>query len=190
MKTSHWISSDLDFVPLHSSYRLWGPWFPNIIKNLLSFEKIRTLAHWARVQFFFFLCLLPLVQQWLNTKNTTLVSYFLDMSLHDGSGSTNSSLQVIELTLLDNPLKSVVIILLVNRYLSHFSFPTDFPWIWFDTALCKKPTLSAVIFLFTFLLLSSSLLLWPSYWLTLHEESVSAYLLANCQIGSLHGCVC
>lgn len=53
MKTSHWISSDLDFVPLHSSYRLWGPWFPNIIKNLLSFEKIRTLAHWARVHFFF-----------------------------------------------------------------------------------------------------------------------------------------
>ncbi len=52
VETSHWTSSNMDSVPLHSppdSGTLISKWK---CKNLLSSEK-RTLDHWATVQFFF-----------------------------------------------------------------------------------------------------------------------------------------
>ncbi len=73
VETSHWTSSNIDYVPFHSSTRLWDLDFQMKCKIDLKSEK-RTLDHWATVQFFFLLSpgkmllTMFLFQKWLGSS--------------------------------------------------------------------------------------------------------------------------
>ncbi len=122
-ETSHWTSSNMDSVPLHSSSR---PWFPNEKQNLLSSEK-GTLDHWATVQFFFSLAQVRCFWRCLWFRSG-LVALFLKKSERGDSWCTNSSFssllvklsQVFESALLDCILKLAVILVACAP------FPTQF----------------------------------------------------------------
>ncbi len=112
VETSHWTSSSLDSLPLHSSSR---PWFPNEKQNVLLSEKM-TLDHWATVQFVFSLAQVRCFWRcfWFMSG---LVALFLKMSERGDSWCTDSIFssllvklsQVFESALLDSILKLVVI---------------------------------------------------------------------------------
>ncbi len=131
-----------------------GPWFPNEIQNLLSSEK-RTLDHWATVQFFFSLgpgktpLTLSVVQEWLNKRNTTTVTKFLDTlcvvaldaltpaSVHS-LWSSPKFLNRFCLTILIRLWFSSVWIV-PSFLLPHFFLPLNFLLTCLDTALCEQP---------------------------------------------------
>ncbi len=103
-----------------------GPWFPNEMQNLLSFEK-RTLDYWATVQFFFSLAQVRCFWRCFCFRSG-LLAFFLKMSERGDSWCTDSSFssllvklsQVFESALLDSILKLVVIPVACAR------FPTQF----------------------------------------------------------------
>ncbi len=92
-----------------------GPWFPNEMQNLLSFEK-RTLDYWSTAQFFFSLAQVRCFW-WCFCFRSGLVALFLKMSERGDSWCTDSSFssllvklsQVFESALLDSILKLAVI---------------------------------------------------------------------------------
>ncbi len=108
VETSHWTSSNMDSVPLHSSSRLWD-------LDLLSSEKM-TLDRWATVQFFFSLAQVRCFWRYFCFRSG-LVALFLKTSERSDSWCTDSSFssllvklfQVFESDLLDSILKFVVI---------------------------------------------------------------------------------
>ncbi len=113
-ETSHWTSSNMDYVPLHSSSRL-QTLIPNEMQNLLSSEK-RTLEHWATVQFFFSTAQVRRFWRCLWFRSG-LVALFLKTSERGDSWCTDSNFssllvklsQVFESALLDCILKLAVI---------------------------------------------------------------------------------
>ncbi len=156
-----------------------GPWFPNEMQNLLSFEK-RTLDHWATVQFFFstaqvrcFWCCL-----WFRSG---LVALFLKTSERGDSWCTDSSFsplpvklsQVFESALLDCILKLAVIPVACAPFPTQILPSSTLHLICFDTALCKQPHLSVMTFCD----------------LPLFVEGVNVHILDRCQVSSLpHYC--
>ncbi len=115
VETSHWTSSNMDSVPLHSSSRLWDLDLQMKCKHLLSSEK-RALDHWATVQFFFSLAQVRCFWRCFCFRSG-LVALFLKMSERGDSWCTDSSFssllvklsRVFESTLLDSILKLAVI---------------------------------------------------------------------------------
>ncbi len=142
-ETSHWTSSSLDSVPLHSSSR---PWFPNEKQNLLLSEK-RTLDHWATVQLFFSLAQVRCFWRCFCFRSG-LAALFLKMSERGDSWCTNSSFssllvklsQVFESALLDSILK-LPSLLLVHLFLPNFFLPVNFAFnmLWYSTPWTATP---------------------------------------------------
>ncbi len=136
-ETSHWTSSSLDSVPLHSSSR---PWFPNEKQNVLLSEK-RTLDHWATVQLFFSTAQVRRFWRCLWFRRG-LVALFLKMSERGDSWCTDSSFspllvklsQVFESALLDCILKLAVIPVACAHFPSQF-LPVNFAFnmLWYST---------------------------------------------------------
>ncbi len=126
VETSHWTSSNMDSVPLHSFSKLWDLDFQMKCKILLSSEK-RTLDHWATVQFFFSLGQVRCFWRCFCFRSG-LVALFLKMSERGDSWCTDSSFssllmklsQVFESGLLDSILKLALIPVAWAR------FPTQF----------------------------------------------------------------
>lgn len=96
-----------------------GPWFPNDMQKWLSSEK---KTYWATVYLDKMLLTSSLVQERLDTMKETLTAHFLDTSVPGGSWCTDCGFStlllvklptVLELTLLDNPLKGAVVSLLI-----------------------------------------------------------------------------
>ena len=125
---------------------------------------------------------LSLVQEWLDTRNVTVVAHVLDTSVRGGSSCTESSLrpllvnlpQILERPLLHNALKAAVIPVACAPL---------------STTLFPSTQLSMNIFgystLWTASVFSNDLL-----WLTLLVEGVSDCVLDNCNVISLpHDCV-
>lgn len=83
MENLHWISSSLFSVPPHDYLNLWGPWFPKKMKKLLVNGPLIN----SPVPVWFFL--LSLIQEWLDTRNATLLAHFLDTSVTGGSWCTD-----------------------------------------------------------------------------------------------------
>jgi len=130
------------------------------MQNLLSFEK-RTVDHWATVQLFFslpqvrcFLHFFFLVQEWLGSRNVTAVAHFLKTSERGDSWCAASGFspllvklsQVLESAFPDNLPRLWSSLLHVHLFLTHLFLPVNFLWIYFDTALCEQPALSAMTF--------------------------------------------
>ncbi len=125
-ETSHWTSSNMDSVPLHSSSRLQTLIFKFNAKCSFIWKK-RTLDHWATVQLFFSLAQVRCFWCCFCFRSG-LVALFLKMSERGDSWWTDSSFssllvklsQVSESALLDRILKLAVI----RVACSHF--PTQF----------------------------------------------------------------
>ncbi len=124
-----WIS-----VPLLSSSRLWGPWFPKEMQNLLSSENI-TLDHSAAVQSFFvfrpdeMLLTLSVVQEWLYVTLkpmscirlcVVVLKHWLQLPVH----SLWISPTFLNGFCFHNPLQGAVIPMLVHFFLPHLFFPS------------------------------------------------------------------
>ena len=130
VETLHWTSSNLDSVPN----------FP----VLFLLRSGKTL-------------MLSLVQEWLDTRNATLVVHFLDTSVRGGSWCTDSSLspllvklpQVLESSLPANPLKAAV---------------TPFAWAPFPTTLFPSSQLSMNMLWYSTLWTASPFSGLPSSW--------------------------
>ncbi len=145
VETSHWTSSNMDSVPLHSFSRLWdldSKWnakFTFIWKEdfgPLSNNPVLFLHSPGKM-----LLTLSLVQKWLGSP-------FLKTSERGDSWCTDSSFspllvklsQVFESALLTvfSSLRSSL--LLVHLFLPKFFFQSTLHLICFDTALCKTAT--------------------------------------------------
>ncbi len=154
VETSHWTSSNMDSVPLHSASTL-GPWFPNEMQNLLSSEsEKRTLDHWATVQFFFSTAQVRCFWRCLWFRSG-LVALFLKMSERGDSWCTDSSFSPLLVKLL--PSVWISFAWQYSQACSHpcclctFSYPNSsfqstLHLKCFDTALCKQPHLSVMTF--------------------------------------------
>jgi hypothetical protein len=90
---------------------------------------------------------LSMVQDWLDTRNATLVeAHVLDTSVRGGSRCTDSCLSPLVLKLqhifvwplLDHPLRAAVILFFVHLFLPHFLLPLNLLWICLDTAICEQ----------------------------------------------------
>ncbi len=145
-ETSHWTSSNMDSVPLHSSSRLWdliselnakftfiwkenfGPPSNSPVLFLLSPGKI--------------LLTMFLFQKWLGSP-------FLKMSERGDSWCTDSSFssllvklsQVFESALLDSILKLAVILVACAHVPIHFFLPVNFAFnvLWYSTPWTPTP---------------------------------------------------
>ncbi len=114
-ETSHWISSSLDSVPLHSSSRLWDVDF-QMKCNIYFYLKRWLWTTEPSVQFFFSLAQVRCFWCCFCFRSG-LVALFLKISEHGDSWYTDSSLssllvklsQVFESALLDSILKLAVI---------------------------------------------------------------------------------
>ncbi len=115
VETSHWTSSNMDSVPLHSFTRLWDLDFQ--MKCKIYFHLKRGLwTTWATVQFFFSLAQVRCFRRCFCLRSG-LVALFLKMSERYDSWCTDFSFssllaklsQVFESALLDCILKLAVI---------------------------------------------------------------------------------
>ncbi len=141
VETSHWTSSNIDYVPFHSSSRLWDLDFQMKCKIDLKSEK-RTLDHWATVQFFFSLAQVRCFWRCFCFRSG-LVALFLKMSERGDSWCTDSSFssllvnlsQMFELALLDRILKLASSLFLVHIFLPNFFLPANFAFnmLWYST---------------------------------------------------------
>ncbi len=125
-----------------------GPWFPNEMQNLLSFEK-RTLDHWATDQFFFSLAQVRCFGRCFCFRSG-LVALFLKMSELNDSWCTDSSFSSLLV-----PSVWISFAWQYSRACGHpcclctFSYPisslqTTLHLICFDTALLEQPLLSVM----------------------------------------------
>ncbi len=137
-ETSHWTSSSLDSVPLHSSSR---PGFPNEIQNCILSEKM-TLDLWATVQLFFSSAQVRCFWRCLYFRSG-LVALFLKMSERDDSWCT-FQLQFTPCEAL--PSVWIGFALQYSQACSISSFQSTLHLTCFDTALCEEPPLSVMTF--------------------------------------------
>ncbi len=148
-ETSHWTSSNMDSVPLHSSSR---PWFPNEKQNLLSSEK-GTLDHWATVQFFFSLAQVRCFWRCLWFRSGLVALSWRSLSVVN-SWCTWLQLQFTPCEALPSVWNRLC--WLYSQACSHpcclctFSYPflpsSQLCINMLDTALCKQPHLSVMTF--------------------------------------------
>ncbi len=151
VETSHWTSSNMDSVPLHSSSRLWDLDFQMKCKIYFHLKRGLWTTEQQSSSFFstaqvrrFWCCL------WFRSG---LVALFLKTSERGDSWCTDSSFspllvklsQVFESALLDSILKLAVIPVACATFsYPNSSFQSTLHWICFDTALCKQPHLSVM----------------------------------------------
>ncbi len=151
VETSHWTSSNMDSVPLHSSSRLWDLDFQ--MKCKMHFHPKRGL--WTTEQqprFYFSLAQVRCFWRCFCFRSS-LAALFLKMSERGDSWSTDSSFssllvklsQVFESSLLDIVLKLAVIPVAWAHFPTQFP-PSSLPFhlICFDTALLEQPPLSVM----------------------------------------------
>ncbi len=166
VETSHWTSSNMDSVPLHSSSSSTLP--PFQMKWQIYFNlKIGLLT--TKQQLFFSLAQVRCFWRcfWFRSG---LVALFLKMSERGDSWCTDSSFssllvklsQVFESALLDSILKLVVI------FLPNFFLPVNFAlnMLWYSTPWTATPFSN------------------DRLWLTLFVEGVNDRLLDHCQVVS------
>ncbi len=173
---SHWTSSNMDSVPLHSSYRLWDLDFQMKCKIYFHLKK-RTLDHW--VLFLHspgkMLLTLSLVQKWLGSPFPEDVwAWWLLMHWLQLQSTPCEALPSVWISFawLYSQACSHPCCLCTFSY-PNSSFQSTLHLICFDTALCKQPHLSVMTLL----------------WLTLFVEGVNVRLLDHCQVSSLpHYC--
>ena len=142
VKTSHWTSSILDSVPLHSSFRLWDLDF--LMKCKVYFHLKRRL--WTTEQLIFRNPLrLSLIQEWLYTRYVTVVVahvlgtcvwWLLMHCLSPLLVKLTHIFKSLCLTILSGQWLSMF---LVHFFLPHFLLPLNFLRICLDTALCEQP---------------------------------------------------
>ncbi len=174
VKTSHWTSSNMDSVPLHSSSRLWDldfqmkcKMFFNLKKGPLSNSPVLLFSpgQMLLTMFLFQKC---------------LVALFLKMSERGYSWCTDSSFssllvklsQVFESALLERSLRSSL--LLVHLFLTNFYIPVNFAFnmLWYSTPWTATPFSNDPL------------------WLTFFVEGVNDRFLDHCQVSSVpHYCV-
>ncbi len=147
--TSHWTSSNMDSVPLHSSYRLWDLDFQMKCKMYFNLKR----GIWTTEQpssYFFSLAQVRCFWRCFCFRSS-LVALFLKMSERDDSWCTDFSFssllvklsQVFESALLDSILKLVVItVACANFFYTFSSFQSTLHVICFETALLEQPALS------------------------------------------------
>ncbi len=157
-ETSHWTSSNIDYLPFHSSSRLWDLDFQIKCKIDLKSEK-RTLDHWATVQLFFSLAQVRCFWRCFCFRSG-LVALFLKMSERGDSWCTDSSFssllvklsQVFESALLDRILKLASSLFLVHIFLPNFFLPVNFAFnmLWYSTPCTASPFSNAPLWLTLF----------------------------------------
>ncbi len=179
VETSHWTSSNMDSVPLHSSSRLWDLDFQMEMQNLLLSEK-KTLNHWATVQFFFSLAQVRcfwrcfcfrsgLVALFLKMSEPVTLDALTPTSVHS-LWSSPKCLNQLCLTVFSS-LRSFL--LFVHIFLPNFFLPVNFAFnmLWNSTPWTATPFSNDPL------------------WLTLFVEGVNDCLLNHCQVSSVpHYC--
>ncbi len=129
VETSHWTSSNMDSVPLHSSSRLWDLDFQMKCKIYFSLKRgLWTTG--ATVQFFFSLAQVRCFWRCFCFRSGLV---FLKMSERGDSWCTDSSFssllvklsQVFELALFDSILKLAVIPVACAQFLTQFLPPSQ-----------------------------------------------------------------
>lgn len=142
METSQCTLRNLDYVPLHSSYRLLDFNFQMKCKSYFNLYFQRGL--WTTmIQFFFLFASTSLVQEWLNISNATVATNFLEMSVYAGSWCTVKFLNRLFLTIF---LKLCLSLLLVHLFLLQVSLLIQFAGICLHPALCDQWALPAMTF--------------------------------------------
>ncbi len=152
-----------------------GPWFPNEMQNVLSFEE-----DWATVQFFFSLAQVRCFWRCFCFRSG-LVALLLKMSERGDSWCTDSSFSslLVELSQVFDRLYLTVFssllssLLLVHIFLPNLFLPVNFTFnmLWYSTPWTAPPFSNDPL------------------WLTLFVEGVNDRLLDHCQVSSVpHYC--
>ncbi len=183
VETSHWTSSNMDSVPLHSSSRLWDLDFQMKCKIYFHLKRRLWTTEQQTVQFFFSLAQVKCFW-WCFCFRSGLVALFLKMSERGDSWYTDSSSLTSVHSLWSSPkcLNQLCLtvfsslrssLLLVHIFLPNFFLPVNFAFnmLWYST-------------LWTVTSFSIDPL-----WLTLFVEGVNDCLLDHCQVSSVpHYC--
>ncbi len=124
-----------------------GPWFPNEMQNLLSYEK-RTLDHWATAQYFFSLAQVRcfwrcfcfrsgLVALFLKMSEVVTLDALTPASVHS-LWSSPKCLNRLCLTVFSSSRSSL---LLVHIFLPNFFLPVNFAFnmLWYSTPWTATP---------------------------------------------------